>query len=173
MLTQQRISQIVNWKIEKKPPELSRDECKLITNALIRSREYGDQCAICRDAIAIESPVYMVKVTDGNGWSVRATCEDCNKDVKDSMRRFACACCGRGVYREREWVWQFPKNTPSYCSSQCRQKHTIQKQKLKRQESRQDIECDSCGKIFTPKRSDSKYCSSKCRQKAYRQRGGK
>jgi hypothetical protein len=31
-------------------------------------------------------------------------------------------------------------------------------------------DCASCGKVFTPKRSEAKFCSAGCKQRAYRQR---
>ena len=43
-------------------------------------------------------------------------------------------------------------------------------QKEQRYQKRKDTVCSVCGKVFTPKRADSKYCSNACRQKAYRER---
>lgn len=79
-----------------------------------------------------------------------------------AVRKIICKGCGRVFYT------QIP--TKKYCLySLCGNLGYRKELKQRRLEQRQDRVCKSCGKTFTPKRSDAVYCSSACRQRAFRQ----
>lgn len=80
-----------------------------------------------------------------------------------AVRKIYCKGCGRVFYTQIE--------TKKYCLySLCGNRGLRDQKELKwrRKHARKDRICQTCGKPFTPKRSDAKYCCNACRQKAYR-----
>ncbi len=77
------------------------------------------------------------------------------------VRRITCEGCGSTFYTTVP--------TKKYCNERCCCLGFWRRKREKRLEKRKDMVCKTCGKAFTPKRSDAVYCSNACRQKAYRQ----
>jgi len=78
-----------------------------------------------------------------------------------AVRKIYCKGCGRVFYTQIE--------TKKYCLySLCGNRGYQKELKWRRKYARKDRICQTCGKPFTPKRSDAKYCCNACRQKAYR-----
>jgi len=77
------------------------------------------------------------------------------------VRKISCKGCGRVFYTNIE--------TKKYCLySLCGNRGYQKELKWRRKYARKDRICQTCGKPFTPKRSDAKFCCNACRQKAYR-----
>lgn len=77
------------------------------------------------------------------------------------IRRITCEGCGKIFYTAVP--------IKKYCNERCCYLGFWKHKREKRLEKRKDMVCKTCGKTFTPKRSDAVYCSNACRQKAYRQ----
>lgn len=78
-----------------------------------------------------------------------------------AVRKIICKGCG--------WVFYTQIASKKYCHYDLCGNRRYQKDlKQRRLENRQNQVCKSCGKTFTPKRSDALYCCSACRQRAYR-----
>ncbi len=78
------------------------------------------------------------------------------------IRKIICYGCGNIFYTRIQ--------SKKYCDYYtCGKIGNYKNQLQHRLECRKDKVCESCGKTFTPKRSDAKYCSNACRQRAYRQ----
>ena len=85
------------------------------------------------------------------------------KRPKSKIRKFKCPWCGRDFYTLVD--------SKKYCLWwTCGKRYTQAKKRLNRLWDRADRKCQTCGKTFTPDRSDAVYCCNACRQKAYRQR---
>nr|WP_290461073.1 hypothetical protein [Acutalibacter muris] len=79
-----------------------------------------------------------------------------------AVRKIICMGCGRVFYTQIA--------SKKYCNyGLCGNRGYQKDLKQRRLEKRQNRVCKSCGKEFTPKRSDSLYCCSACRQRAYLQ----
>ena len=84
------------------------------------------------------------------------------KNFVRPVHRIVCGGCAKIFYTEVP--------TKKYCSERCCYLGFWRHKREKRLEKRKDMVCKTCGKTFTPKRSDAVYCSNVCRQKAYRQK---
>ena len=79
-----------------------------------------------------------------------------------AVRKIICKGCGCVFYTQIA--------SKKYCYYHLCGNRGYQKDlKQRRLEKRQNHVCKSCGKTFTPRRSDAIYCSNACRQRAYRQ----
>ena len=77
------------------------------------------------------------------------------------IRRIICGGCGKVFYTT--------VHSKKYCNERCCYLGFWKHKREKRLEKRKNTVCKTCGKTFTPKRSDAVYCCNACRQKAYRQ----
>jgi len=86
---------------------------------------------------------------------------DLAKGILSKIRKTQCCYCGKVFYTEIK--------SKKYCDNRiCGEKALKIKRRIQRYDNRVNTICQTCGKSFTPKRSDAIYCSSACRQKAYR-----
>jgi hypothetical protein len=92
------------------------------------------------------------------GLTIRAFLRHLTRE-EPHVRETECYGCMRPVFVITDTKHTTPYTRPIYCSKECRDAPVAV---LKR--------CESCGKRFTPTRSDAKTCSSACRQRAYRAR---
>lgn len=77
-----------------------------------------------------------------------------------AVRKIICKGCGRVFYTQIA--------IKKYCNyGLCGNRGYQKDLKQRRLERRQNRVCKSCGKTFTPKRSDALYCCNACRQRAY------
>ena len=97
------------------------------------------------------------------------TCYDCRPRM--AMGKRQCGNCKRTFYSERN-------RNLMYCCKRCRDEyyktryyHEVTKpRRIAARQNKRDKSCKSCGREFSPPRSDSVYCSNACRQKEYRER---
>lgn len=79
-----------------------------------------------------------------------------------SRRDQSCHWCGRLIISTKP-----PREgSKAYCSISCEQRYYRSR---RAKPSRLSI-CESCSRVFNPKRADALHCSAACKQKAYRSR---
>jgi len=136
------------------------------------------QCQHCHRDIADAEPVYRVQLWGGHPWcrapiypTVRHLCTGCA--TSETMRHYKlhpptpCHHCGRPVHHGAR------RKVPEHvaCSPECRLALNATLARARRQlRTRASLTCETCGKLFPPKRADARFCSFACKQRAYRQR---
>jgi hypothetical protein len=118
----------------------------------------------CKRQLAEGEPVYRAL------WACRwymacAKCNDAQKVSRNWLPPFQCSHCSRPVIRTTP-----PRKGTRYfaCGIECRQAMHNANYRRWHPRSRIEQQCPSCGKVFTPKRSDTIHCSTACKQRAYR-----
>ena len=144
----------------------------------------GSHCADCRKAFDPSEPLWRVRKNMGRGYMIVPVCFTCFKatyvpawgqgkkyyvyNVRQYLRRSEeCEGCGRPVHDP----WPTPPNKERvFCCGDCQHKAELRSHRRGRAEARSGRQCDECGEVYDPTRSDGKFCGPACKQKAYRKR---
>lgn len=177
---------------------ITDDEDTRRRRCIIRNAgETGQHCADCERVLTPDEPVWRVWKAIARGWggigmcgAFAPVCEECFKSVhvfklprddggiyEVSVRTYydfyedrnprPCEGCGRPVHQK--WTLRsFSKRT--VCCSNCARRAQAAAAKSRRAKARGTRQCQDCGKIFKPTRTDARFCSVACKQRAYRKR---
>lgn len=153
---------------------------RVVRRERIRQAERGaDVCAECGRELPPGEPIsrfpyrelgHTVNGPDWHTVTLAATCLECAK-VKARIgglnlnATVTCERCGRVIVCAD---WEPERYTRPVCSAECR--NAIRRTDRKMSRELHKVECQECGELFSPKRSDAVWCSNACRQRAYRKR---
>jgi hypothetical protein len=122
-------------------------------------REFRKRWLTARVLSRERATVATVKVTD-HGFSFNT---HAHQDGILGARVLTCAECGA------EYAIPAGRDQRVQRCRRCDRKHLSQKQRQRRQSSRQRSQsCARCGEAFTPQRATARYCSTRCRVAAHR-----
>lgn len=125
----------------------------------------GRTCAECGRVLQPLEAVTRVEFREGLGYECHPCTEKSITFQLGWVRSLGpCEACGRPVSE------QTFRSRRSICSDACRIKLDTNRKRERRRAQRRDITCASCGKEFSPSRSDKRTCSNRCRQRVYRLR---
>jgi hypothetical protein len=116
-------------------------------------------------------PVYRAWISTGAySMGLRSLCTECAAKLHYQEWRppLTCDHCGCPVILNG----RRPQPTVVACGKACQIGVYNKRARARRKVTNAQVTCAaaSCGKPFTPKRTDALYCSSACRQSAYRDR---